>query len=131
MGAKPSAFRRAACLALRGAMEAKGLRPAAAARDLGISRQRLNTYLRGKVTPSAAVLAAACSRWDFSIDFRGYRFSSGSFRQPTAGASAEAVQLALYDTLRRSQRALRVRVRRVPNGVQLTIIPVRLRRRTA
>lgn len=125
---KPSAleFRRAACAALKQATQ--HLRPSAAARALGISRQRMHTYLNTRATPPADVLATACSKWNFSVFFRGQRFTAESFRTPAAPEPPPPPQLALYETLRRSQRDLRIKVRRVGPSVQL-IITSRQRRK--
>ena len=58
-----------------------GMRKADAARALGISRQRLHSYLKKKMTPSSDFLCDVAQKWDIEFIYRGRSFAAGAFKE--------------------------------------------------
>ncbi len=78
-----------------------GMRKQEAAEKLGITRQMLNRYLKGKSTPGGEVIKRACESWKLSLSVRGFEFKRGAFDTPPKRRSetAKAAQLSLLDLL--------------------------------
>ncbi len=57
-----------------------------AARQLGISRQSLHSYLGGAACPRLDILYRACLLWDVVISYNGYRFGIRSKSRKKQGA---------------------------------------------
>ena len=55
----------------------------AAARDLDLSPQRFDDYVRGKIAPPAHVLALACERWGIEFRISGVRIGTEELREPS------------------------------------------------
>jgi hypothetical protein len=71
---------------------------ARAARQLGISRQAMNLYLREKATPGSEILRRACLLYNLKLDVGWQTLDSGSFRNPKPQA-APPVQLTIFDAI--------------------------------
>ena len=78
-----------------------GVRKQEAADKLGITRQMLNRYLKGKSTPGGEIIKRACENWKLTLSVRGFEFKSGAFDAPRRPRSeaAKAGQLSLLDLL--------------------------------
>jgi transcriptional regulator with XRE-family HTH domain len=72
-----------------------------AAEKLGITRQMLNRYLKGKSTPGGEIIKRACEHWKITLSVRGFQFKSGAFDTPQKSRSetTKAMQLNLLDLL--------------------------------
>jgi len=82
---------------LRRAVEAGGLTQAAAAAQLGVSRQAFNRYWKGLATPSAPVLASACQLWGLRFRYRGVDFGTAAFFHPSNATQPTTAQLELFE----------------------------------
>lgn len=81
----------------RRAVEAGGLTQAAAAAQLGVSRQAFNRYWKGLATPSAPVLASACQLWGLKFRYRGVDFGTAAFFHPSKATQPSTAQLELFE----------------------------------
>ena len=81
----------------------RGLSKREAAEKLGVTRQMLNRYLKGKSTPGGEVIRRACEEWKFTLSIRGFEFKSGAFGGASKRRSeaAKVAQLSLLDLLER------------------------------
>jgi transcriptional regulator with XRE-family HTH domain len=75
----------------------------AVAQKLGISRQMLNLYLKGKATPGGEVIKKACDEWGLSLSIKGFHFSGEAFGReiPLPNRSDELYQSTLFELLDR------------------------------
>jgi hypothetical protein len=90
---------------------------AAAAKQLGISRQAFHAYLKGKL-PRRKTLNRAMHLWNLKLDLREYSFSDEAFgpKEPKKARSQESAstQLALWQMLDNiTENDLRVTMKRV------------------
>ena len=84
--------------ALRHAMmDRKFSSVAAAAKDLGVSRQRLHAYLSKKATPHADVLLIAMKKWGMRLRCLDTEFKCDALVRPTRQRPAHPLQLDLFD----------------------------------
>ena len=84
------------------AIKDKRLTKKAAAQDLGVTRQSLHLYTRGKVLPSPDVIRRAMELWKISLTFRGHRLTLEDLS--TVGQSRLAVvpiQMTLWDVIKK------------------------------
>ncbi|MGB7283927.1 MAG: helix-turn-helix transcriptional regulator [Candidatus Acidiferrum sp.] len=94
-----SELRRAIVSGLTDAIRKNRLTKSKAAELLGVKRQTLWLYLRGKATPGGDVLRRAFDLWGLRIELGNYVITKESFglRPEPVGPSAE--QLSLLDQL--------------------------------
>jgi transcriptional regulator with XRE-family HTH domain len=97
-GADPE-LRRAIVNGLIEALRANNLTKTRAAELLGIERQTLWLYLRGKVTPGGEVLRRAFELWGLKIELSGYVITKESFGPKHEPDKRTAEQLNLLDQL--------------------------------
>lgn len=100
----------------------KKMSKAAAARALGISRQRLQKYLDKEMLPGANFLCRVSEKWKIQFVYKGNGFASTAFKVPHATKVASE-QLKLFDKpqiLRNDKWEVRVH-RRGPSGLDLAI----------
>lgn len=83
----------------RQAIEARNLTNSEAAKALGIERQTLWLYLKGKATPGGEVLKKACEAWGITISRKGVEFSAGAFGGQQQPAQPEPKQMDLLQAL--------------------------------
>lgn len=78
-----------------------GIPKRTAAEKLGVTRQMLELYLKGKSTPGGEVVKKACDEWKLTLSVRGFEFSSDAFAyQPKRKSPAiKATQLSLLELL--------------------------------
>ena len=69
---------------------------AKAAAGLKISRQRLHSYLKVKMTPKTQFLHQVCTEWGLEFSYHGINFSADAFKLPQRGA-APSEQMGLFD----------------------------------
>lgn len=62
---------------LRAAIQ--GVSKKSAADKLGISRQMLRLYLKGKATPGGEVIKKACDEWQMALSIKGFEFTGEAF----------------------------------------------------
>jgi transcriptional regulator with XRE-family HTH domain len=75
----------------------KGISEAAAARQLGVTPQAFNQYLKGRSTPKAHILARACTMWGLRVDYKGKEFTSDAFVVSAEKQETQyPVQLSLF-----------------------------------
>jgi transcriptional regulator with XRE-family HTH domain len=74
----------------------QGMSEAAAARQLGVSPQAFNQYLKGKATPKAHILARACTMWGLRISYKQKTFGPEAFAEPDPVDRALPTQLSLF-----------------------------------
>jgi transcriptional regulator with XRE-family HTH domain len=84
-----------------------------AAAKLGISRQMLYLYLKGKATPGGEVIEKACAEWKLTLTIKGNPFTGGAFASDanTRKEGTEPQQLSLLhllDKLRNDQVEARI-----------------------
>jgi hypothetical protein len=87
----------------------------AAARAIGISRQRFKQYLDKKMTPKADVLLVAMANWSLKIPYEGVTFSARSSSTRVKPQLPEQLTLDYFDEpqiLHDGQRYVEVRVSR-------------------
>src|SRR5262245_45929608 len=77
--------------------ERNGISEAAAARQLGITPQAFNQYIKGKATPKAHILARACTIWGMRFSYKDREFSGDAFDAADLKQDAQRpVQLSLF-----------------------------------
>lgn len=79
----------------------KNVSKTVAAEDLGISRQMLYLYLKGKATPGGEVIEKACAKWKLALTIKGNPFTAGAFASDVKPQTELSVprQLSLLDLL--------------------------------
>jgi transcriptional regulator with XRE-family HTH domain len=79
----------------------RGLSKREAAEKLGVTRQMLNRYLKGKSTPGGEIIKRACDEWKLTLSVRGFDFKGGAFeaRPRRRSEATKAAQLSLLDLL--------------------------------
>ena len=91
-----------------------------AAKELGVSRQMLHLYLKGKSLPKREVLQRACEAWELKINYRDLIVSSGSFPSPsvkTETSEPKQLELDLQEAIDQlGNENLAVRILRKDNG---------------
>jgi len=76
----------------------KGVSEAGAARQLGISPQAFNRYVRGLATPRPHILARICAVWEIKFSYKATEFGAEAFSAPeTARDEHKSAQLSLFD----------------------------------
>jgi hypothetical protein len=88
---------------------------AAAADDIGISRQRLEKYLMKGMTPKADVLLLMMIKWRLRLTYEGVEISAMSRRRPNPAPPSQQLKLDLFDAPEvcwNEDRSLEVRVKR-------------------
>ena len=101
----------------------------AAAKALGISRQRFKKYLDRKMTPKADVLLVAMANWKLRIVHEGISFSADFRRTKTKPVPPEQLSLDYFDepqVLRDDQRNVEIKVSRKQNDTLKFAVEVRL-----
>jgi transcriptional regulator with XRE-family HTH domain len=74
-----------------------GVSEAAAARQLGVTPQAFNQYLKGKATPKAHILARACTLWGVRLSYKGKEFAGDAFDAPEGKQDGQRpAQLSLF-----------------------------------
>jgi transcriptional regulator with XRE-family HTH domain len=121
------AFRAHFASALRKVVGGQRGAASAAANQLGISRQALSLYLKGKVTPSADVVRRACTVFKLSMNVRGQLVSSATYEHSVDRLRVEALPLQLPllpEALQNlSNRQLDVQVlRKIGDALELRVI---------
>ncbi len=91
----------------------------AAAKQIGVSRQMLYEYLKGRSLPGDDILGVACKEWGLKIDYKGFILDSKSLATKAAPTGTITKQLHLdlqkaLDTL--TQEDLGIRLERKQNG---------------
>jgi hypothetical protein len=87
----------------------------AAARSLGISRQRLKKYLDKEMTPKSDVLLVAMANWGLRIPFEGVTFLASSGSKRASPAVPEQLTLDYFDepqVLHDGERKVELRISR-------------------
>jgi transcriptional regulator with XRE-family HTH domain len=75
-----------------------GVSEAAAARQLGVSPQAFNQYVRGLATPKSHILARACTLWGLKFSYKTKDFGAEAFTAPeTEREERKSAQLSLFD----------------------------------
>jgi len=94
-----------------------------AARELGISKQRLHKYLKGEMMPGSDFLCQVARKWNLEFEYRRVKFGAAAFEAVLPVAKGQADQLVLFDTQQvLSNEKWEVRVhRRRPGHVDLSI----------
>lgn len=89
-------FRSEVAKKLRQVMKDRNLTEADAARQLKISRQAFNKYVREEATPHGEILARACALWDVTLKYRGADFTGNAFIATPTKAQPEVLQMDLF-----------------------------------
>ena len=101
----------------------------AAARALGISRQRFRKYLDKKMTPKADVLLVAMANWRLRIDYEGVTFSAKTNAPRTKPVVPEQLTLDYFDEpqiLRDEQNNVEFRLSRKQSNRLKLAVEIRL-----
>ena len=96
---------------------------AQAARELGISRQRLHRYLKRLMTPKSDFLCTVALKWNLEFTYRGRSFAAGAFKKPPGTKRVDLVQGELFKTpqiFRNDEVEIRIE-RKNPKGFNLSI----------
>ena len=117
-------FRQEVKRELNKAIKERSLSKKKAAEILNVTRQSLDLYLKGRVTPRPHVLYRACEAWNLKFEFRDRFFSVLDFKPAAGPRPAPPKQLSLFEALnglegndlkisivRQEPRALELRVR--------------------
>jgi len=76
----------------------QGISEAGAARQLGVSPQAFNQYMKGLATPKSHVLARACTLWGLKFSYKTTDFGAEAFTAPEAARDErKSAQLSLFD----------------------------------
>lgn len=92
-------WRREIAIRFKQAIEKRHLTNTEAARTLGIERQTLWLYLKGKATPGGDVLRKACEAWGITISRKGVEFSASAFGPQQKATPPRPKQLDLFEAL--------------------------------
>lgn len=117
------AFRRDIAQKLGDYIQRNNKSKAQAARELGISRQRLQKYLEKEMTPKSDFLCDATQKWNLEFAYRGRSFAAGAFKKPPAVKGRSEAQFSLFDkpqVLRNDEWEVRVH-RKSPKSLDLSI----------
>ena len=90
---------------------------AQAARELGISRQRLHRYLKRLMTPKSDFLCAVAKKWSLEFTYKGSSFAASAFINKQSVKAVAPSQLELFkrpQVFRNSQ--VEVRIQRMGSG---------------
>jgi len=101
----------------------------AAAKALGISRQRFRKYLDKQMTPKADVLLVAMANWSLKIGYEGVTFSAKTTASRTKPAVPEQLTLDYFDEpqiLRDEQNNVEFRVSRKESNRLKLAVEIRL-----
>jgi hypothetical protein len=101
----------------------------AAAKALGVSRQRFKKYLDMKMTPKADVLLVAMAKWPVDITHEGIRFKAVLSRKKAKPAPAGQLTLDYFDqpqVLQDDQKNVEIRVSRKQSDTLKFAVEVRL-----
>jgi transcriptional regulator with XRE-family HTH domain len=79
----------------------KGTSKNLAANKLGISRQMLRLYLKGKATPGGEVIKKACDEWCLTLSIKGFQFAGEAFASNVKprGRQDKLSEPSLFDLL--------------------------------
>ena len=77
------------------------LTQAAIARELGVSRQAVRLYLKGKAVPSQERLSLAVHKWGIKLKHDDVEFGVAAFEVPRKSTGKNAVQLDLFELAKR------------------------------
>jgi transcriptional regulator with XRE-family HTH domain len=83
----------------RQAIRSRNLTNTEAARILGVERQTLWLYLKGKSTPGGQVLKKACEAWGITINHKGVEFGAGAFGGERQAEPPTPRQMTLLEAL--------------------------------
>ena len=117
------AFRRDIAEKLKDYIQRNFQSQAQAARDLRISRQRLQKYLHRQMTPGSDFLCDVAQRWNLEFMYRGRLFAAGAFKTAPQANADSRPQLSLFDkpqVLRNDQWEVCVH-RKGPKSLDLSI----------
>ena len=89
-------FRTEVAAKFRQVMSQNNLTEAAAARQIGVTRQSFNKYLREETTPQCEVLARACAKWNVTLKYRTAWFGRGAFAARESKTEPEVLQMDLF-----------------------------------
>ena len=101
----------------------------AAAKALGVSRQRFKKYLDMKMTPKADVLLVAMAKWPLDITHEGIRFKAILSRKKAKPLPAGQLTLDYFDqpqVLQDDQKNVEIRVSRKQSDTLKFAVEVRL-----
>jgi transcriptional regulator with XRE-family HTH domain len=118
-----TAFRRDIAAKLRDYIQRNVKSQAQAARELGISRQRLQKYLQREMTPRSDFLCDVAQKWNLEFIYRGRPFAAGAFKTVPRAKVGSEWQLSLFDkpqVLRNDEWEVRVH-RKSPKSLDLSI----------
>jgi transcriptional regulator with XRE-family HTH domain len=121
--APQNAFLRDIARKLNDHIQQSGKSKAEAARELGISKQRLHQYLEEGAMPESDFLCEVSKRWSLDFEYRGWSFGSAAFKTAKGSENIHAEQLSLFDKpqiLRNEKWEVRVQ-RRNPRSFDLSI----------
>jgi transcriptional regulator with XRE-family HTH domain len=118
--------------ALNDFLEHQGIRQTDAAKQLGITKARLNTYCHDsragkRAKPDAEILYLACTKLvGFNFEYNGFRISAETLNgRKRAPAATDAEQLTLrFDrqfNLTDEQGTVKVHIRRPPGGIAVSV----------
>jgi hypothetical protein len=119
------AFRKDVASKLEAYISKKFKSKTAAARALGISKQRLHKYLTAAMTPKSDFLCMVARKWKLRFRYRRVLFGAGAFRSSPLAVTSSSIgdQLGLFDipqVLR--SRKLEVTIhRKNPRSMNLSI----------
>ena len=116
-------FRRQLSEQLRQAIGTKRGAQAGAARELGISPQRLNQYFNGTAFPKFDVLARAKKRWNLTFEYGGVEVPESAFDVKPAVVRTAPEQLDLFEApqlVRYKDLAVKIQAQR-GEGLRLTL----------
>ena len=86
--------------ALKRAFEDRKIKKAHAAAELGVTRQAIYDYLKGKYSPQKASIAEAFWLWDLELEYRGRTFRKQDFPRRKDQIARRPEQLTIADVLK-------------------------------
>ena len=101
----------------------------AAAKALGISRQRFKQYLDKKMTPKADVLLVAMANWGLKVPYEGITFSANAKSRRVKQGLPEQLTLDYFDepqVLRDEQNNVELKVSRKQSDTLRFAVEIRL-----
>ena len=107
-------------------IKTKGLTRKAAAKELGVTRQSLYLYTKGKVSPGPDVVRKAMELWKIDLTYRGYRLSLQDLSVPVGPTLVPPplpVQMTLWDAIKKlDNQSVKVEIKdKNQNSIELNV----------
>jgi DNA-binding XRE family transcriptional regulator len=108
-------FRSEIAAKFKAVIKNKGLTKQAAAKELGVTRQSLYLYTKGRVAPGPDVVRKAMELWKIDLTYRGHRLALEDLSAPAAAVHLPVsipIQMNLWDVIKKlDNQSVKVEIR--------------------